>query len=160
MEHTSSICSISWGPNYPGKQQGAQRDANTPKKVLDVVLKGSRRAEEEEKVDDGEPGMHCKHWGDMRHRGLKSHLQHWHWQCKSGNWAEKQLNLHKTNTKKIHGGKIRWEITATVLLLCACHDSFQHSDVCDRTTNTNVQTWHMVWNVKQDIQLYKWIIYR
>lgn len=30
--------------------KGAQRDANTPKKALEAVLKGSRRAEEEEKV--------------------------------------------------------------------------------------------------------------
>lgn len=48
MKHTSSICSISWGPNYPGKQQGTQRDANTPQNALDALLK---RSEEDEKQE-------------------------------------------------------------------------------------------------------------
>lgn len=35
VEHTSSICSISWGANYPGKQQATQRDAKTPHNALE-----------------------------------------------------------------------------------------------------------------------------
>lgn len=43
---------MSWGPNYPGKQQGTQRDANTPD-ALDALLK---RSKEDGKWDEGEEG--------------------------------------------------------------------------------------------------------
>ena len=48
---------MSWGPNYPGKQRGTQRDANTPENALDALLKGN---EVEVKWEEDEERMYSK----------------------------------------------------------------------------------------------------
>lgn len=84
------------------------------------MLKGSRRAEEEEKVGDGEPGMHSK---TLRgHAALRAKVSPAALALTVQKWelSQEAASFSQNKQKKIHGGKIRWEIAATVLLLCYC----------------------------------------
>lgn len=82
--------------------------------------------------------MHSRHWRDMQQCcGLKSHLQHRYWQCKSGNWAKKTLHLKKQKTKnKYTGGKKIRRVTKMIAVLpFACHDFLDYLD-------NHVIKWH------------------